>query len=89
MYRRFPREEHRVSTYHDAAYDKKTVVEACKAAGFKSFEACVASLTTDGYTRAEIAKRLKLNAQRFCAYYHVWSLNNAPPLRFGAGEDDA
>lgn len=72
-----------MSTYHDAAYSDETINTALREAGFRSFEVCVAKMTTEGNTLSQIAEHLNLNAQRFCAYYHRWCRENAPTLRLG------
>ena len=78
-----------MTSYEESAYSDEQVRDAIRAAGFKkdSVKKVIAKLTTQGHTLTQIAEKLKLNPQRFWAYYQVWCRKNAEPLRLGADEE--
>jgi len=78
-----------MTTYSDTAYDDDTIGDALFAEGFKrdDFQLCIAQFTTEGLTLTDIAKRLGLIPSRFWAYYQVWCLINAEPLRLGVSDE--
>lgn len=71
-----------VSTYEEAAYTAEQVMEAIRREGLKGdVKEVIAKLSTKGLTLTAIAEKLRLNPQRFWAYYQVWCRDNAEPLR--------
>lgn len=76
-----------MGNYSESAYSQKQINEAVEAAGYESFKLCVATLTTRGSTLTQIAEELKLNPQRFWAYYSVWCRAHAEPLRLGKDDE--
>lgn len=73
-----------MSSYEESAYTDEQVLTAMRAAGYRAgIKKTVAKLTTEGRTLTQIAEMLKLNPQRFWAFYQVWCRENAEPLRLG------